>query len=258
MDGSADGDDVESRSAVADDLVVSGSRVNEVVAWSARDLVVAEVRRPVELPTIKVVGAVLAVDPVVIKPAVRPVLTAARIKEVSTFEAVKVVLAGPPVQRVATLAALKRVVMLFAVQLIAAVLTQQRVVTLTTVEPVVIPPTVESVVARTMILFLPLIPGAVYVASPGPMLVSTVQWGVRTGMRGGMSVRLGAFVRTAELHQLGWSQTYVSTRPIRLNPVGCSGSSGRSSPGRTSASKPSIDRISGLRKPRELSPLPPP
>jgi len=45
-----------------------------------------------------------------------------------------------------------------------------------------------------MILILPLIAGAVYVASPGPVLVSTVRWGVRGGMRGGMSVQLGAFV----------------------------------------------------------------
>jgi len=45
-----------------------------------------------------------------------------------------------------------------------------------------------------MVLILPLIAGAVYVASPGPVLVSTVRWGVRDGMRGGMSVQLGAFV----------------------------------------------------------------
>ena len=45
-----------------------------------------------------------------------------------------------------------------------------------------------------MVLILPLIAGAVYVASPGPVLVSTVRWGVRGGMRGGMSVQLGAFV----------------------------------------------------------------
>ena len=46
---------------------------------------------------------------------------------------------------------------------------------------------------RRMHFLIPLIAGAVYVASPGPVLVSTIRWGLHAGMRGGMSVQLGAF-----------------------------------------------------------------